>query len=450
MSEKMKNTKISPRIPSGFMELLPKDQISFNWMLKTIQETYENFGFLPIETPVLELADVLLAKGGGETDKQVYRLKKGDTDLCLRFDLTVPLARYVAQYANDLTFPFRRYQIQRVYRGEGAQRGRYREFYQCDIDVIGENLNILNDAEIPAVIYDVFKKLKVPPFTILINNRKILNGIFEALGVSSQSNEAMTIIDKIDKVGIEVAMSQLRDIGFASDKISTIIRLVNLSGSFEKIEEELVFFKEAGFSNDNLANGISELKQVIYGMRSFEIPDDAYRVNLGIARGLDYYTGTIYETILNEYPEIGSVCSGGRYDDLCQHYTDRNLQGVGISIGLTRLFYQLQQVGAIQNKNTSTSRVLIAKMSGDDALYAMNTAKDLRSSGVSCEVYLDDAKIGKQFKYAARLGIPYVMVVGENERKNQSITIKDLESGKQQEVSLEMAIAMVNWEKNHK
>lgn len=445
-----KSDKVKPRIASGFMELLPGDQIAFNSMLRAIQEVYESFGFLPIETPVMELADVLLAKGGGETDKQVYRLTKGDTNLCLRFDLTVPLARYVSQYANQLNFPFRRYQIQRVYRGEGAQKGRYREFYQCDIDVIGENLSVLNDAEIPAVIFEVFKKLQVPPFIIKLNNRKILNGIFEIMGIENISKEVLTIIDKLEKIGSEAVEYQLINLGLNAKQSKLLIEITSLSGSFAVVQDILNFLGKEDSNNINLNLGHDELKKVVNALEVYGVSEKYYKVDLGIARGLDYYTGTIYETTLNDYPEIGSICSGGRYDDLCKFYTDRNLQGVGISIGLTRLFYQLKQIGFISHQKSCTSKVIILPWGEEDRIYAMRIAKDLRLSSITCEVYLDNAKLSKKFKYASSLGAPYAIVIGQSEREKSVVTLKDLRTGDQkQEVSLDHAIAIINWEKNH-
>lgn len=445
-----KSDKVTPRIASGFMELLPGDQIAFNSMLRIIQDVYESFGFLPIETPVMELADVLLAKGGGETDKQVYRLTKGDTNLCLRFDLTVPLARYVSQYANQLSFPFRRYQMQRVYRGEGAQKGRYREFYQCDIDTISDNLSVSNDAEMPAVIYEVFKKLQLPDFTIKINNRKILNGIFELMNIVNVSKDILTIIDKLEKIGREAVESQLLTLGLDYKKVNLLLLFLSLSGSIGAIDS-IIDQSLGRDSNVNLCNGLEEIKQVINSLEAYGIPRNNYRVDLGIARGLDYYTGTIYETTLNDYPEIGSICSGGRYDDLCKFYTDRNLQGVGISIGLTRLFYQLKTIGAISSNKTSTSRVVIAPFDYKDRIYAMQVAKSLRSSEIPCEIYLDDAKLSKKFKYASNLGVPYVIVVGDSERSKNTVTLKDLRTGEQKsEIPIDLAIATINWEKNHR
>ena len=330
--------KTEPRTLSGFMELLPDEQILFNQMKRTIEETYQKYGFLPLDTPVIELSEVLLAKAGGETEKQIYRFNKGDNDLSLRFDLTVPLSKYVAKNYGNLNFPFRRYQIGKVYRGERTQKGRFREFYQCDIDVIGDGeLDLINDAELPSVIYTIFTKLGFSNFTIRINNRKILNGLFESLNQKEKAVEILRIIDKIDKIGKDAVIEELEKIEVEKEAVEKIIEFISINGtSDEKIEK----LKKLNIENETYIKGVEELEYVVKHMRMFEIPENNFNVDLTIARGLDYYTGTVYETFLNDYRELGSVCSGGRYENLAEYYTDKKLPGVGVSIGLTRLFYK--------------------------------------------------------------------------------------------------------------
>ena len=331
--------KTEPRTLAGTMELLPSEQILFNQIKATIENTYQKFGFLPLDTPILELSEVLLAKAGGETEKQIYRFTKGETDLSLRFDLTVPLSKYVAKNYGNLSFPFRRYQIGKVYRGEKPQKGRYRELYQCDIDIIGdEELNIIYDAELPSIIYTIFRELGFERFTICINNRKILNGLFESLGQKEKAIEILRIIDKIDKIGKEAVQEELASLKIQHAEIEKIMNFIAIAGT---PNEKILKLENLGIDNEIYKKGIEELKQVIKNVRLFGVPDSNFKVDLTIARGLDYYTGTVYETFLNDYREIGSVCSGGRYENLAQYYTDKKLPGVGISIGLTRLFYNL-------------------------------------------------------------------------------------------------------------
>ena len=338
--------KTEPRTLSGFMELLPDEQILFNQMKKTIEETYQKYGFLPLDTPVIELSEVLLAKAGGETEKQIYRFNKGDNDLSLRFDLTVPLSKYVAKNYGNLNFPFRRYQIGKVYRGERTQKGRFREFYQCDIDVIGDGeLDLINDAELPSVIYTIFTKLGFSNFTIRINNRKILNGLFESLNQKEKAVEILRIIDKIDKIGKDAVIEELEKIEVEKEAVEKIIEFISINGtSDEKIEK----LKKLNIENETYIKGVEELEYVVKHMRMFEIPENNFNVDLTIARGLDYYTGTVYETFLNDYRKLGSVCSGGRYENLAEYYTDKKLPGVGVSIGLTRLFYKLNEMNLIK------------------------------------------------------------------------------------------------------
>lgn len=420
--------KVTPRTLPGFMELLPSEQILFNEMKEKIQKTYERFGFLPLDTPVIESSDVLLAKAGGETEKQIYRFNKGDSDLSLRFDLTVPLAKYVTENYANLNFPFRRYQIGKVYRGERAQRGRFREFYQCDIDIIGENeLSLLNDAELPSVIYATFKELGFDDFTISINNRKILNGLFESLQLSERSVDILRIIDKIDKIGRDNVIKEIADLGIDSNKIDTIMQFISISGD---VASTIAQVRGLNIDNELFNEGVNELEEVARNINLFGVPQENYKIDLTIARGLDYYTGTVYETFINQYRELGSVCSGGRYDNLAEFYTDKKLPGVGISIGLTRLFFQLTDKKIIEAGDKSVSEVMIISMM-DDFSKSIEVATTLRNAGINTQIYTNNAKIKNQFKYASRLNIPYVIVIGEDEINKNMLTIKDMVTGEQ-------------------
>ena len=425
--------KTEPRTLSGFMELLPNDQILFNQMMNIIEETYQRFGFLPLDTPIIELSEVLLAKAGGETEKQIYRFTRGDTDLSLRFDLTVPLAKYVAKNYGNLSFPFRRYQIGKVYRGERTQKGRYREFYQCDIDIIGDGeLDLINDAELPSVIYMIFSKLGFSNFTIKINNRKILNGLFESIGQKDNSVEILRIIDKIDKIGKEAVKEELEKINVGKEQIDKIISFIEISGTNDEKIEKLKALK---IENETFNKGLEELTFVVKNMRLFGIPETNIMIDLTIARGLDYYTGTVYETFLNDYRELGSVCSGGRYENLAENYTDKKLPGVGISIGLTRLFYKLQELNLIKAEKKSISDVLIIPMV-EDLSVPIKVANTLRSNGINTEVYLNNKKLKAKFKYADKLEIPYVIVIGEDEISKQIVKIKDMKTGEEKEIKI--------------
>ena len=426
--------KTEPRTLPGFMELLPNEQILFNQMKKTIEESYQKFGFLPIDTPVIELSEVLLAKAGGETEKQIYRFNKGETDLSLRFDLTVPLAKFVAKNYNDLSFPFRRYQIGKVYRGEKAQKGRYREFYQCDIDIIGDGeLSIINDAELPVVISTTFKNLGFSNFTIKINNRKILNGLYEGLGQKENSVDIMRIIDKIDKIGEEKVRKEISELGVSNEIVDKLVSFIKIEGT---TDEKLAKLDEMNIKNETYQKGVNELKDVIKYIRMFGLPEENITVDFTIARGLDYYTGTVYETFLNEYRELGSVCSGGRYENLAENYTDKKLPGVGISIGLTRLFYKLNELGLIKATKKSVADVLIVPMM-DDMKEAIALGTNLRNAGINTEIYLNDKKIKAKMKYADRLKIPYVIVVGENEVQANKLKVKNMETGEEKDASFD-------------
>lgn len=423
--------KTEPRTLSGFMELLPNEQILFNQMKKVIEETYQKFGFLPLDTPVIELSEVLLAKAGGETEKQIYRFNKGDNDLSLRFDLTVPLSKYVAKNYGNLNFPFRRYQIGKVYRGERTQKGRFREFYQCDIDVIGDGeLDLINDAEIPSVIYTIFTKLGFSNFTIRLNNRKILNGLFEDLNQKEKATDILRIIDKIDKIGKDAVIEELLKIEIEKSAIEKIMNFIGISGSSDEKIEKL---KGLGIENETFKKGVEELEYVVKHLRIFEIPENNFNVDLTIARGLDYYTGTVYETFFNDYRELGSVCSGGRYENLAEYYTDKKLPGVGISIGLTRLFYKLNEMNLIKADKKSVADVLIIPMT-EDLTVPIQIANKLRKEGTNTEIYLNNKKLKAKFKYADKLEIPYVIVIGEDEIQTRKYTLKNMETGEEQKV----------------
>lgn len=435
------------RTMPGVMELLPLDQIAFQDMLDTIRRSFERFGFLPIETPVMEFSDILLTKQGGETERQVYFVqstgaldagKSGERpELALRFDLTVPLARYVAEHENELSFPFRRYQMQRVYRGERAQRGRFREFYQCDIDVVGkDSLSTRYDAEIPAVIYNVFRDLAIGPFTIQLNNRRLMRGFFENLGIADAERQTLILreVDKLDKRGADHVRAALTgaEFGLPADTARRILEFVQIrSGSHV---DAIARLDALGQGGDAFNQGVAELREVLELVRAFGVPEAYYALNLSIARGLDYYTGTVYETHLTEHPQIGSICSGGRYDNLATHYTKSQLPGVGISIGATRLFFQLREAGLI-GAATSTVQVLITQMDEAQLPTYLELAAQLRSAGINTEVVLEGGKLGKQFKYADRAGIRFVIVLGPDEIAKGVVSVKDMRKQDQFEVA---------------
>ena len=423
-----------PRTLSGFMELLPNEQILFDQMKEKIEKTYQKFGFLPLDTPILELSEVLLAKAGGETEKQIYRFTKGDTDISMRFDLTVPLAKYVAKNYGNLSFPFRRYQIGKVYRGEKTQKGRFREFYQCDIDIIGDGeLGIVNDAEIPSVIYNLISSLGFNEFTICINNRKVLNGLFREVNQEQNAVDIMRTIDKLAKIGKENVISELKEIGLDQQAIDRILKFIEIDGT---TDEKIKKLKELNIQEEMFVEGLAELEQVVKYIRVFGVPDTHFKIDLTIARGLDYYTGTVYETFLNDYKEIGSVCSGGRYENLAEYYTDKKLPGVGISIGLTRLFYKLNELQLIKSDKYSMSDVLIIPMT-EDMTKSIELASNLRKGGINTEVYLNDKKLKAKFKYADKLKIPYVVVIGEDEINSNMIKVKNMSTGEETPTELD-------------
>ena len=434
--------KVNPRILPGFMELLPADQILFNDMYDKIRSVYESFGFLPLDTPIIELSEVLLAKAGGETEKQIYRFNKGDNDLSLRFDLTVPLARYVAAHYNDLVFPFKRYQMSKVFRGERPQKGRFREFYQCDIDIIGnDELSILYDAEMPAVIYHVFKKLGIGDFTIRLNNRKVLGGFFASLGLSDKIEEILRTIDKIEKIGKEKVISELITIGVPEDKTESIIDFITIGGDRK---ETVARLRALGVENEVFHTGVDELEVVTDTMILFGMPEENFRIDLSIARGLDYYTGTVYETTINGHPEFGSVCSGGRYDNLTGYYTDKKLPGIGISIGLTRLFSQLRDNGLIAPRAGTMADVLVIPMDKETVPYAVSVAAKFREAGIPSDVYYGEKGMKQKMKYAGKSGFPYAAVIGADEMASGTLALKDM-LGKcgQRTVTVEEAIKIL-------
>ena len=422
--------KMTPRTLSGFMELLPQPQQQMERMMQILQETYALYGFTPLDTPIIEASEVLLAKGGGETEKQIYRFQKGDADLALRFDLTVPLAKYVALHGGELSFPFRRYQIGKVYRGERAQRGRFREFYQADIDVIGDGkLDIANEAEIPSIIYQTFTRLGLKRFQIRVNNRKILNGFYAMLGLTEQSGAIMRTVDKLDKIGPDkVRELLLSDCGLREDQAAEILKFIAITGS----NVEVLAALEGYMGRHELFDtGLSELKTVVKYLADFGVPEENFAVDLTIARGLDYYTGTVYETTLLDHPEIGSVCSGGRYDNLAEYYTDRQLPGVGISIGLTRLFYVLGEQGMLNpDLPTAPADVLVLPMT-EDLAPAISLSTRLRGAGVRTQLYTEQKKFKAKMNYADKIGVPYVIFLGDDEIAAGVVACKDMKTGEQ-------------------
>ena len=417
--------KIKPHTLSGFMELLPGPQMQMESIMEVLRKTYALYGFTPLDTPAVEAADVLLAKGGGETEKQIYRFQKGDSDLALRFDLTVPLAKYVALHYGELSFPFRRFQIGKVYRGERAQRGRFREFYQADIDIIGDGqLSILNEAEIPSVIYQTFTALGLKRFQIRVNNRKILNGFYAMQGLSGQSADVMRTVDKLDKIGADKVRAILvDDFSISEAAADAVLAFISIRGTSAEV---LAALEQYRGKNDLFDTGLDELKTVVDCVAAFGVPEENFAVDLTIARGLDYYTGTVYETTMLDHPEIGSICSGGRYDNLAEYYTDKQLPGVGISIGLTRLFYVLGEQGYLDPAlNTAPADVLILPMS-DDLSAAISLATKLRQAGIRTQLYAEKKKMKAKMYYADKLGMPFAIFLGEDEIAAGTATVKNM------------------------
>ena len=435
--------KMTPRTLSGFMELLPAPQQQMERIMKVLRETYSLYGFTPLDTPVIESSEVLLAKAGGETEKQIYRFTKGDSDLSLRFDLTVPLAKYVALHYNELAFPFRRYQIGKVYRGERAQRGRFREFYQADIDIIGDGkLDITNEAEIPAIIYKTFSTLGLSRFQIRVNNRKILNGFYGMLGLTEKSGDIMRTVDKLDKIGAEKVKAILmgEEIALSEADANEILKFIAITGSNEEVLAALEGYQGR---HEIFDAGLAELKAVVKYLAAFGIPAENFAVDLTIARGLDYYTGTVYETTLLDHPEIGSVCSGGRYDNLAEYYTDKQLPGVGISIGLTRLFYVLGEQKLLNDAlPTAPADVLVLPMT-EDLSAAISLATTLRESGIRTQLYTEQKKFKQKMSYADKIGVPYAIFLGEDEINAGVVACKDMKTGEQTKLDPAATIARI-------
>lgn len=434
--------KVSPRTLSGFMELVPREQMKMERIKEKLRSTYSSYGFTPLDTPVIEAAEVLLAKGGGDTEKQIYRFTKGDSDLALRFDLTVPLAKYVVAHYSELSFPFRRYQIGKVYRGERAQRGRFREFYQADIDIIGDGkLDIINEAEIPAIIYDTFSALGLKKFKIRVNNRKLLNGFYAINGMSERAGDIMRTVDKLDKIGAEKVKQLLIDeVKMLPCKADNVLDFMAIKGTNAQVIESLERYRGMDATFDL---GLDELIAVTKYLADFGVPEENFAIDLTIARGLDYYTGTVYETEMTEHPEIGSVCSGGRYDNLAEYYTDKQLPGVGISIGLTRLFYVLGEQGLLSDELVSAPCDALVLPMTEDLGYAVSAAAALRNEGIRVQLYSEMKKFKAKMNYADKIGVPYVIFVGEDEIAENLLSVKDMQTGEQKKLGTSDAAALI-------
>ena len=438
-------SQIKPHTLSGFMELLPQPQLQMEAIMEVLRNTYSLYGFTPLDTPAIESAEVLLAKGGGETEKQIYRFTKGDSDLALRFDLTVPLAKYVAANYGSLTFPFRRYQIGKVYRGERAQRGRFREFYQADIDIIGDGkLDIINEAEIPAIIYRTFTELGLKKFKIKVNNRKVLNGFYRLAGMEEKAGEIMRTVDKLDKIGPNKVRQILMDeLHMFSHKADDVMDFMAMSGSIEQVLSGLERYKGM---DEMFDQGLEELKTVTKYLADFGVPEENFAIDLSIARGLDYYTGTVYETEMTEHPEIGSVCSGGRYDNLAEYYTDKPLPGVGISIGLTRLFYVLNEQGLLSDEVVSAPADALVIPMSEELGYSIAAATAFRDAGIRTQLYCEKKKFKAKMSYADKLGIPFVVLIGEDEMAANVVAVKNMQSGEQVKLPIKDAAALIKAE----
>jgi len=421
---------VKPRTPSGFPEYLPGEQIEFNRLLGIVRDTYELYGFSPLDTPDVELSEILFAKTAGETAKEVYQIEKGRNSLTMRFDLTVPLARYAAQHEHELVFPFRRYHIGKVHRAERAQAGRFREFYQCDIDVIGSESPIV-DAEFPAVINEIFEQFNFGEFTIRVNNRKILNGFFEALGLVDKATDVLRLVDKIEKLSSEQMVAAFEKEGLSSEQIDSILSFVTVTGDNDEVVGKL---KELGINSELFDQGVRELEILVGAMRQMGVPEKRFKVDLKIARGLDYYTGTVYETILNDHPGVGSVCSGGRFDNLAEYYTDTKLPGVGISIGLTRLFYKLREAGIIEVTRESPSDIVVLPLSDEQIGYGLEVSALLRQAGISVLHYTEPNAIKQKLRYANKMGFKYALLLGSQEAEGNTVAVKDMTTGETSQV----------------
>ena len=434
--------KVQPRRPSGFNEYLPGEQIEFNRLLGIIRTTYEKYGFAPLDTPDLELTEVLLAKGGGETEQQVYSFKRegSDTDLTLRYDLTVPLARYVTEHQNDLVFPFSRYHIGKVHRAERAQAGRFREFYQCDIDTIGSNSPVV-DAQFPAIINEIFSQFGFGEFTIRLNNRLILGGFFEGIGLADVSRDVLRIIDKMEKISRDQLIEELKKIGLTDEQVQRVLDFTAITGSNNDILDQL---RQLDIVSEQFSDGVEKLATVIGALRAMDVPEHRFQIDLRIARGLDYYTGTVYETILNDHPSVGSVCSGGRYDDLASYYTSAKLPGVGISIGLTRLFYALRENGVIKTEQQSPASIIVLPIDEAQQPYAFNVATKLRNANIATAVNTEAGKLGDRLRYANRMGFPYVIVIGGQEADNQTLSLKNMTENTTSTLSIDEVLTLLS------
>jgi len=433
---------VQPRRPSGFNEYLPGEQIEFNRLLGIIRTTYEKYGFAPLDTPDLELTEVLLAKGGGETEQQVYSFKRegSDTDLTLRYDLTVPLARYVTEHQNDLVFPFSRYHIGKVHRAERAQAGRFREFYQCDIDTIGSNSPVV-DAQFPAIINEIFSQFGFGEFTIRLNNRLILGGFFEGIGLADVSRDVLRTIDKMEKISRDQLIEELKKISLTDEQVQRVLDFTAISGSNNDILDQL---RQLDIVSEQFSDGVEKLATVIGALRAMEVPEHRFQIDLRIARGLDYYTGTVYETILIDHPGVGSVCSGGRYDDLASYYTNAKLPGVGISIGLTRLFYALRENGVIKTEQQSPANVIVLPIEDTQHPYAFSVATKLRNANIATVVNTETGKLGDRLRYANRMGFPYVIVIGGQEAESQTVSLKNMAENTTSTLSIDEVLTLLS------
>lgn len=432
-------TKTQPRIPSGFPEYSPSEQLEFNHIMTIIRDTYETYGFSPLDTTDLELSEVLLTKSGGETEQQVYRFKKGNHDLTMRYDLTVPLARYVAQHEGQLVFPFRRYHIGKVHRGERAQAGRFREFYQCDIDVIGSESPLI-DAEFPAIINEIFEKLQFGEFTIRLNNRLILNGFFEGIGLHELSNDVLRTVDKIEKMSRDDFVAELHDLGLDDKQVEKVLDFTDISGTNDEI---LTRLNNMAIESVEFRDGVAKLSQLIAALHTMNIPERRFAIDLKIARGLDYYTGTVYETTLNDHPEIGSVCSGGRYDNLASHYTNTKLPGAGISIGLSRLFYKLCELGIVQPAQMSPANIVVMPLSDAEIPAGLAAAQNLRAAGNAVMFYSEPNAVKKKMRYADRMGFEWVILIGDREVTAKEVSLKNMKTGESHMVPVDELAAAV-------
>ena len=431
---------VQPRTPSGFTEYLPNEQLEFNRLLDIIKDTYARYGFSPLDTPILELSEVLLAKGGGETEQQVYRFEHGRNDLTMRYDLTVPLARYVAEHEGTLVFPFRRSQIGKVYRAERAQAGRFREFYQCDIDVIGSDSPIV-DAELPAIINEIFTKFAFGEFTIRLNDRRILNGFFESIGLSDVSREILRSVDKMEKVTQKELVKELQSVNLDNEQIERILDFTSINGTNDEIISKL----RAMHSSSSLFNvGVDMLEALIQALRVMHVPENHFKIDLKIARGLDYYTGTVYETVLNDYPEIGSVCSGGRYDNLAEYYTKTPLPGIGISIGLTRLFYTLREIGVISSPSQSPAKLVVMPIDEQEIPFSIALITKLREANIAALLYTERNAVSKKLRYADRMGFEYALVVGVNEVESNTVSLKHMRTGDSKTIPLDTLVEYIS------